>query len=58
MLIQNGADINIRKYKQEDLEALDWVSDYQPIEMTLLEIAKERNYVEVINVLIAAGARD
>jgi len=44
-------------YAQTDYHT-DWFSDYQLTKMIPLKVAKERNYVEVINVLIAAGARD
>jgi ankyrin repeat protein len=58
MLIQNGADVNTRACKEEELEIAYWDYDYKVTDMTPLEIAKEKGHVEVINILIAAGARD
>lgn len=58
MLIQNGADINTRFCEEGELEIADWVSEYKVTEMTPLEIAKKRGHVKVINILIAAGARE
>lgn len=58
MLIRNGADINTKACKLEDMEASYWVDDYKVTEMTPLEVAKEKGHTEVINILTAARAKD
>ncbi len=57
MLIQNGADVNTKYSEESELERACW-NDYKATEVTPLEIAKQRGDIEVINILIAAGARD
>jgi len=47
-----------KNYKQGELEIADWDPDYKVTEMTPLGTAKQRGDIEVINILIAAGARD
>lgn len=56
MLIQNGADVNTKDYEEGELE-LCW-NDYEATEITPLAIANKKAHVEVINILIAAGARN
>lgn len=57
MLIQNGADVNTRDYEEGELELACW-NDYEATKITPLEIAQKKGHLEVINILIAAGARD
>lgn len=58
LIIQNGADVNTRYCTEQDFSNAYWFPDYKITEMTPLEIAKKEGHSEVINILIAAGARD
>lgn len=57
LLIQNGADVNTKYSEESELERACW-NDYEATEVTPLEIAKKKGHAEVVNILIAAEARD